>query len=196
MRETEGAIAVEVLNYRKDGSRFWNALYLAPLYDDSGTLQYFFGSQEDVTSVREARAAEAHTSVLTRELSHRVKNMCSIISAVVTMTAERHNALASSDDINEQIFALGRTYEGAPSAAANGKVDLEALMQRVLAPHLASGRLRILAHLLHVQPAQSCKIGPADQAPLLPVGRLGFDQRRDAGRTKIQDRNSPTAKVR
>ncbi len=159
--ETEDAIAVEILNYRKDGSKFWNALHLAPLYDDSGALQYFFGSQGDVTSNRAARTAEAHIAALTRELSHRVKNMCSIISAVVTMTAERHDALAISDQINERIFALGRTYEGAPSAAANGKVDLKALIQRALAPHLASGRLRMSlgGEDIDLRPSMSSTIG-------------------------------------
>ena len=34
-----------IRNYRKDGSAFWNALHLGPIYDDAGELIYFFGSQ-------------------------------------------------------------------------------------------------------------------------------------------------------
>jgi PAS domain S-box-containing protein len=40
---------VELLNYRKDGSSFVNALHLGPIFDKDGTLRFFFGSQWDIT---------------------------------------------------------------------------------------------------------------------------------------------------
>jgi PAS domain S-box-containing protein len=36
---------VEILNYRKDGSAFWNQLHLSPIHDDDGKLAYYFASQ-------------------------------------------------------------------------------------------------------------------------------------------------------
>jgi PAS domain S-box-containing protein len=42
-------IAVDLLNYRKDGSTFWNALYLSPVRNDAGKVVFFFASQLDVT---------------------------------------------------------------------------------------------------------------------------------------------------
>ncbi len=36
-------------NYRKDGSRFWNELYIAPVRDESGRLTHFVGIINDVT---------------------------------------------------------------------------------------------------------------------------------------------------
>lgn len=59
---------VEILNYRKDGSPFRNAVLVAPLYEPGGTQgpRYFLGSQmridEDAIGpgiAREARAIEA-----------------------------------------------------------------------------------------------------------------------------------------
>ena len=50
-------LAVELLNYRRDGTPFWNALYLSPVYDPEGRLIYFFASQIDVTKRRAAEAA-------------------------------------------------------------------------------------------------------------------------------------------
>ena len=47
-------VSVEFYNYRKDGSGFWNALYLSPVLSDMGDLLYFFASQLDVTKRREA----------------------------------------------------------------------------------------------------------------------------------------------
>eukprot|EP00732_Lithocolla_globosa_P002964 Lithocolla_globosa_v1_NODE_2152_length_2134_cov_10.702690.p1 type:complete len:523 gc:universal NODE_2152_length_2134_cov_10.702690:1943-375(-) len=38
-----------LLNYRKDGTPFWNLLYLCPLFDEEQKLEFFFGGQVDVT---------------------------------------------------------------------------------------------------------------------------------------------------
>jgi PAS domain S-box-containing protein len=38
----------EILNYRKDGSAFWNAVMVAPVFGADGTVAYFLGSQVDV----------------------------------------------------------------------------------------------------------------------------------------------------
>ncbi|MGI4952907.1 MAG: ATP-binding protein [Janthinobacterium lividum] len=46
----------EVFNYRKDGSGFWNALFISPVFDPRGNLIYFFASQLDVTRRHEAEA--------------------------------------------------------------------------------------------------------------------------------------------
>ena len=43
----------ELLNYRKDGSTFWNKLRLCPIYDNEGGLSHFVGIQNDITSVKQ-----------------------------------------------------------------------------------------------------------------------------------------------
>ncbi len=48
------AVSVELYNYRRDGTGFWNALYLSPVFSPDGALRYYFGSQLDVTRRREA----------------------------------------------------------------------------------------------------------------------------------------------
>ena len=48
------AVQVELRNYRKDGSMFWNELYLSPVYDEAGKLVLFVGVQNDVTARAEA----------------------------------------------------------------------------------------------------------------------------------------------
>lgn len=47
-------VYVELLNYRKDGTPFWNALHVGPVHDDDGELIHFFGTQWDVTDKVEA----------------------------------------------------------------------------------------------------------------------------------------------
>ena len=50
-------VAVELLNYRKDGTAFWNALSVSPVFGLDGTLRYFFASVLDITRRREAERA-------------------------------------------------------------------------------------------------------------------------------------------
>ena len=54
----------ELVNYRKDGSPFRNAVMIAPLFDDAGRIEYFVGSQieviaddESIAVVRQQEAA-------------------------------------------------------------------------------------------------------------------------------------------
>ena len=45
---------VEILNYRRDGSAFWNRLSITPVRDESGVVTHYIGIQSDVTVRREA----------------------------------------------------------------------------------------------------------------------------------------------
>lgn len=38
-----------IVNYRRDGSRFYNLLFISPVRDADGKLLYFFGNQLDIT---------------------------------------------------------------------------------------------------------------------------------------------------
>ncbi|WP_374132749.1 PAS domain-containing protein [Sphingomonas sp. 28-62-20] len=59
-------VLVEILNYKRDGTPFRNAVLVAPIYDDGDqNLVYFLGSQVEIdddapapTSLRRIRAAE------------------------------------------------------------------------------------------------------------------------------------------
>lgn len=45
----ERDIRIDILNYRKDGSTFHNALFVGPVRDETGKVVYFFASQLDVS---------------------------------------------------------------------------------------------------------------------------------------------------
>ncbi|WP_294644881.1 PAS domain-containing protein [uncultured Aureimonas sp.] len=42
----------EILNYRRDGSTFWNHVLISPVFDEDGDAVFFFASQFDVTPER------------------------------------------------------------------------------------------------------------------------------------------------
>ncbi|MBO1073990.1 histidine kinase famiy protein [Roseomonas marmotae] len=79
-------ISAELLNYRKDGTPFWNGLFIAPVYDKAGRLLYFFASQLDVTRRRTAeqafRQAQKMESIgqLTAGLAHDFNNLLQVIA--------------------------------------------------------------------------------------------------------------------
>jgi PAS domain S-box-containing protein len=100
-------INIDLLNYRKDGSTFWNALYVSPVRGEDGSLHYFVGSQLDVTDRIDAQirivaqraameaevagrtadleaALEAKTTLL-HEVDHRVKNNLMMIGSLLRL---------------------------------------------------------------------------------------------------------------
>ena len=57
---------VEILNYKKNGTPFRNAVLVAPIFDEEGVLEYFLGSQVEVmdpTIGIVARRAQAHAQI-------------------------------------------------------------------------------------------------------------------------------------
>lgn len=126
-------VAVDILNYRKDGSSFWNALYLSPVRGGNGDIQFFFASQLDVSRRVDAqqrvidqkeevehdvrvRTADLEASVeaqamLLHEVDHRVKNNLSVIGSLLRMQ------IRDSDDPNVR-KALRSTMERVDAMAA------------------------------------------------------------------------------
>ena len=107
-------VSVDILNYRKDGTTFWNALYISPVINEEGELLFFFASQLDVTdrkmnefqvtadkdrferavaertreleaSNQELAAALELRTTLLHEVDHRVKNNMQIIASLIGM---------------------------------------------------------------------------------------------------------------
>lgn len=126
-------ISVDILNYRKDGTPFWNALYLSPVRGGNGDIQFFFASQLDVSMRVDAqqrvidqkeqvehevrvRTADLEASVeaqamLLHEVDHRVKNNLSVIGSLLRMQ------IRDSDDPNVR-KALRSTMERVDAMAA------------------------------------------------------------------------------
>lgn len=134
IRNEEVAV-VEILNYRKDGSSFWNTLHLGPIYDENGDLKLFFGSQWDVTDIHKARADERHARAMSREISHRLKNVFAVIGGIVSITGRSMGATDVAKKMNERINALGRSYEPTHDDAAMGTMEIGQAIRSVLSPY-------------------------------------------------------------
>ena len=51
----EEPVTVELCNYRKDGTQFWNRVTITPLRNEAGQVTHYLGFQEDVTERKEAK---------------------------------------------------------------------------------------------------------------------------------------------
>lgn len=89
LRETVnsgGSIALEILNYKRDGTPFWNAVFIGPVFDQQGKLAYQFASQLDVTRRRNSeqsfRQAQKMESIgqLTAGLAHDFNNLLQVVN--------------------------------------------------------------------------------------------------------------------
>ena len=107
----EEPVVAELLNYRKDGTTFRNAVHMGPIYDEGGRLAYFMGSQWDVTSVGAARDEARHARAIARQLSHRVKNVFAVIVAVVNTMGRATGMREFARAVNARVVALSRAYE-------------------------------------------------------------------------------------
>lgn len=143
----EDVVVVELLNYRKDGTTFWNALHLGPIYNDAGELAYYFGSQWDVSDARDARAEERHARELARELSHRMKNMFAVISGIVNVTGRVRGFPAEAAEIDSRIQTLARAYAAALGSASSGDSDIGDALRAVLPSHDRDGQRLVLTRM-------------------------------------------------
>jgi phosphoserine phosphatase RsbU/P len=50
-------VTVQLLNYRKDGTPFWNRLSITPVQNAAGAVTHFIGVQSDVTAEKQAKDA-------------------------------------------------------------------------------------------------------------------------------------------
>jgi PAS domain S-box-containing protein len=69
--EARRPVMVEILNYKRDGKPFRNAVMVAPIFDADGELEYFLGSQVAVAlptstaDITRRERAQAHIRALT-----------------------------------------------------------------------------------------------------------------------------------
>ena len=126
----EREVAVEILNYKKNGASFWNALFISPVYDSKGKLVYFFASQLDVSrrrdaedSLRQAQKMEA-VGQLTGGVAHDFNNLLTVITGFTDMLIAQLNREDAFD------FAKARrSAQAVMQAAERGS----ALTQQLLA---------------------------------------------------------------
>ncbi len=76
-------VLVEILNYKRDGTRFRNAVLVAPVFDHDGILEYFIGSQVELQGEDAGPLSSRNASAvsLVKTLSPRQRQVLEQIAA-------------------------------------------------------------------------------------------------------------------
>ncbi|MDR7038758.1 PAS domain S-box-containing protein [Methylobacterium sp. BE186] len=158
----ERSIEIDLLNYRKDGSTFYNALHLNPVHAKSGTLQFYFAAQLDVTEryrlIREREAANealqealAVKTTLIHEIDHRVKNNLQMIAAMIVLQSQRipdPSTRASMLDTLQRVEALGTVHRRLHQSESASRFDIADFVRDLVADLVgATGRSDIRVEL-------------------------------------------------
>ena len=129
---------VEIINYRKDGSSFVNALQIGPILDDNGKLIFYFGSQLDVTSKREME--QQARKLADDELLHRLRNIVNVMAVIIRMTSrEENDAQALSAKIGERLAALSDVHFQTLTRFDNQTAGCRELAQTILLAYSPKG---------------------------------------------------------
>ena len=139
---------VEYRLRRHDGVYRWVLGRAMPVRDGEGRIVRWIGT---CTDIQDARDAAHQTEILSRELSHRIKNIFSVISALIRMTSRSTPSFAKpAAELQDRIAALGRAHEFVRPHSEYSRphpvdVSLRNLLGDILGPYpaLSEGRIVI-----------------------------------------------------
>jgi PAS domain S-box-containing protein len=145
--EAGGAFEAEYRVRLADGSIRWVAARGRCEHDAEGRPTRFPGVVMDVT---ERRSAEEAKELLARELSHRIKNIFTVVGGMVSLSARqaRPEVAGFATTLRRRLNALAAAHEyvrphGPESRPVETETTLHGLLHILLAPYEEAGRERV-----------------------------------------------------
>ena len=171
---------VQIRNYKKDGTLFFNELYMAPVKDEAGKVKFFIGVQNDVTRRKRAEIElqnqkdkmEREVLARTRQLAENEEFLNSIVQTVreslIVMDSDlvvlsvnnfflKTFKVSAEESVNKKLYDLG-----------NGQwniAELKELLEKILPtnnpvenfevqhefPHIGKKRMLLNAHRIELE---------------------------------------------
>ena len=202
--ETGDPYQIEYRLRHHSGIYRWVLGRALPVRDEKGEITLWYGT---CTDIHDARMAMAEREIVAHELSHRIKNIFSVLSGIISLSARSApETRGFAEQLRKRIEAMGRAHDFVrPHSRTSRPVDMETtvfgLLQRLLEPYASeNNELRInfsgddtpigdsaatpLALLLHELATNSAKYGALSHA----AGRLNVVGRK-AGESYSLDWN-------
>ena len=121
-----------------DGTYRWVLGRALPIRDEAGKITRWFGT---CTDIHQQKLAAEERELIAQELSHRIKNIFSVIAGLIGFAARGRPELRPiADDLRARITALGRAHDfvrphSRESAPAAQQDSLHGLLGELFAPY-------------------------------------------------------------
>lgn len=99
-------VLVEILNYKRDGTPFRNAVLVAPIYDDAGVLSYFVGSQIEIADTSQGPSTSRRIAAASR-----IKTLSPRQHEILELAAHglQNKQIAARLDLSEKTVKMHRS---------------------------------------------------------------------------------------
>lgn len=132
----------------RSGVYRWTIGRAMPVRDASGAIVRWIGTCTDIDDAK--RDAE-QTEILSRELSHRIKNIFAVVSGLIALSAHRQPGIGDfANTLQARINALGRAHEfvrphSDKSSLQFPETTVKAMLSDLMQPYpaITEGRLNI-----------------------------------------------------
>jgi PAS domain S-box-containing protein len=146
------------------GEYRWTLGRALPVRDDDGTIVRWVGT---CTDIHEQKQIGQQNEILSRELSHRIKNIFAVVNGLIGLSARQFPDMKYfAQQMQARVAALGRAHDyvrphSEDSARHEGPSSLIALLTELLSPYQAldEGRLTIGGDDLPVDDRSATPIG-------------------------------------
>ena len=145
--ETGEPYDVEYRLRHRSGEYRWTLGRALPILDAEGRVTRWIGT---CTEIHEQKLMLEEREIIAHELSHRIKNIFSVISGLIGLSARAHPQISDvADDLRDRIMALGRAHDfvrphGNDGGATALEGGLRGILDQIFAPYQNPARTRII----------------------------------------------------